>query len=91
LKNKRNNLKRSEVEDADMPPDFFAPFIFGCVVLAGLTGIILGLCLRIEAIRRFELFNKITSALQHVSKTRDSINRLFFSDFWKIIEFNPSG
>ncbi|CBY24787.1 unnamed protein product [Oikopleura dioica] len=51
------------LEDADMSPDFFAPFIFGCVVLAGLTGIIVGLCLRIEAIRRCECVSDMTSCI----------------------------
>ncbi|CAG5084215.1 Oidioi.mRNA.OKI2018_I69.PAR.g10580.t1.cds [Oikopleura dioica] len=51
-----------EIEEA-AAPDFFAPFIFGCVVLAGLTGIIVGLCLRIEAIRRCECVSDMTSCI----------------------------
>ena len=41
----------SEIEDVPAP-DFLPGFVFGCVIMAGLTGIIVGLCLRIETIRR---------------------------------------
>ena len=40
-----------EIEDVPAP-DFLPGFVFGCVIMAGLTGIIVGLCLRIETIRR---------------------------------------
>ena len=45
------NVKCSEIDEV-APPDFLPGFIFGCVIMAGLTGIIVGLCLRVETIRK---------------------------------------
>lgn len=44
-------------------PDFLPGFVFGCVIMAGLTGIIVGLCLRIETIRRCQCLADITSCI----------------------------
>lgn len=52
-----------EIDEVTAPPDFLPGFIFGCVVMAGLTGIIVGLCLRIETLRRCECLVDITSCI----------------------------
>jgi len=52
-----------EIDEITAPPDFLPGFIFGCVVMAGLTGIIVGLCLRIETLRRCECLVDITSCI----------------------------